>query len=373
MEYLLLGEIQETIVQHYRTYRQGLGFRDAVMKLRSQNRTYHGTPDYPDFLSWDIHNPDALKSLVAQIPVPLEEFSAIHRYDQPSVMINLEFHTPDTFKSLPHVTILYVLSGFARFFTHTDSYPLEPGSLLILSPELPHRLVSTYDDVVLSIISAPDLFEKHFSQILEKNKLLSTFFYETLRHRKKDFLRFKLPPSQEVLNLIKYLFAEFISIEPFSTEVFLNYLQILYAHILRNCNTDDKYTNFSHHSQITIFPSILLYIQKHFKTTSLSELAEHFSYAPSYLSRLIKQETGNNFNEIITDMKIKEAKQLLLFTPYSIGKIAMDAGYNSADHFTHSFRKATGYTPSEFRKKAIPLHEKSAPSFTFKEPRYPDA
>ncbi len=350
MNYLILGDIQDEIIEYHNKYNQGYEFMDAAASLRAKGKTYHGIPEYPDFLSWNTMDLEGLKSLVAKIPVALDEIRPINPTYHPSVQINLEFFNPSVFKELHFVTILYVIKGIATFHTHSDSLNLNAGDLLILSPDLAHQLSCTSEDIVINIISEPELFKEHFSQILSKNTLLSNFFHLSLQHQKKMYLRFNLTPSAEILNIIKHLFAEFKSLKTFSTEVFLNYLQILYAHILRNCDNSNTYNGLSTSKQLTILPSILLYLQKHFKTLTLSELAEHFNYTPAYLSRLIKQETGKNFNKIVAEMKTKEAKQLLTHTEYSIGYIAELVGYNSADHFGYCFKKMLGTSPSQYRK-----------------------
>lgn len=353
MKYLLLGEIQQIIIDHYQKYRQGMDFRDAATRLRIQNKIYTGDPETPDFLTWNVDELDALKPLVAKIPVPLEIVMPLHRNFEPSVHINLEFFNPENFKVMPHIIILYVISGKAVFYTRNETLNLDKGSLLILSPKLEHRIYCTQKDIVVNIISQPELFEDHFSQILKKNELLSTFFHQSLHGQRKEFLRFILSPNKEILHVIKHLFYESVSTEPFATEVFLSYLQILYSHILRNCDTRSNTSIIKQYSHITILPSILLYIQNEYRDLTLSGLAETFNYSSSYLSRLIKKETGKNFNDIIKEHKLDEAKKLLTYTKMSIHIIAEKVGYNSADHFAHSFKESVGLTPSAFRKKYI--------------------
>ena len=353
MKYLLLGEIQDIIIHNYDLYHQGMDFRDAATKLRAQHKIYEGTPEFPDFLSWDVNYLDRLKPLVAKIPVPLDVVMPLHPVYAPPVLINLEFYNPDVLKTMPYVIILYVISGSAIFYTKDDVHKLEAGSLLILSPNLPHRLSCTSNDVVVNIISKPDLFEQHFSQLLEKNELLSIFFHQSLYQGEKNFLRFALAPNTEILTIIKYLFRESVSTESFATEVFLSYLQILYSHILRNCDTSYGNNPLELRGKLTMLPSILLHLQRVYKTITLVELSQHFSYAPAYISRLIKKETGKNFNEIITGLKMGEAKQLLEYTELSIAVIATQVGYNSADHFTHSFKKEVGVTPRDYRKRFV--------------------
>ena len=62
---------------------------------------------------------------------------------------------------------------------------------------------------------------------------------------------------------------------------------------------------------------ILGYIQDHFteQQFSLRQLAEEFHLSQSYVTRLIKQETGSSFSELLTRMRIDRAVSLLVQSP----------------------------------------------------------
>ena len=62
---------------------------------------------------------------------------------------------------------------------------------------------------------------------------------------------------------------------------------------------------------------ILGYIQDHFteQQFSLGQLAEEFHLSQSYVTRLIKQETGSSFSELLTRMRIDRAVSLLVQSP----------------------------------------------------------
>ena len=350
MKHLLIGDIQDIIIDHFQKYQHGISFNEAVAILISEGKLKYHPPVIPDFLSWDPTRLSDLKSLVSEIPIYIDESLPLTLTEEPSVLINLEFFNPANYKITTNTSIIYVISGSATFYTQTQACKLEPGDVIIVSPELPHQIVCSPDDITVNITSQPDLFEQHLTQILKKNELLFTFFQQSLHGKKKSFLRFELPPSHEVLNIIKHLFFEAASNQTFSTEIFLSYLQIFYSLILRNCKTDSAHINSTQYSKTAIMPSILLFIQNNYRSVTLSILAQQFNYSEAYLSRLIKKTTGENFNQIVKRMKIDEAKQLLRYTQLSIGDIASHTGYNSADHFTHSFKMETSMTPRNYRQ-----------------------
>jgi len=84
---------------------------------------------------------------------------------------------------------------------------------------------------------------------------------------------------------------------------------------------------------------------------SLDSVSEMLNISSSYLSVLFKKCTGVNFIDYIQELKIKEAKELLKDPLRSASEIASIVGYESASYFTRAFKKKTGLTPSEWRKK----------------------
>jgi two-component system response regulator YesN len=85
---------------------------------------------------------------------------------------------------------------------------------------------------------------------------------------------------------------------------------------------------------------------------SLTKLSELVYLSPPYLSRLYKQMTGQGLLEYITEIRISKAKVLLKTTSLKIHEIAAQVGLESAPYFTRLFKKATGYTPQEYRDSA---------------------
>ncbi len=84
---------------------------------------------------------------------------------------------------------------------------------------------------------------------------------------------------------------------------------------------------------------------------TLAEAAKHVHMNPSYLSQLFKQQTGTNFIDYVTQIRLKEAKRLLSSTTLRISEIAERLGYSDLAYFTNMFKKAFQTTPSEYRKK----------------------
>ena len=84
---------------------------------------------------------------------------------------------------------------------------------------------------------------------------------------------------------------------------------------------------------------------------NLEFIAEECGLSTSYFSRKFKEHTGENYIDVLTDIRTREAQRLLSTTDLSIGEIVEQVGYCDEKHFRRVFQKATGLRPAEYRKK----------------------
>lgn len=82
----------------------------------------------------------------------------------------------------------------------------------------------------------------------------------------------------------------------------------------------------------------------------LNSIADEFTMSPIYLSRLYKQLTTNALSDIISEMRLNKAKELLKTSEYTIVDIAEKTGFTSSSYFYRLFKSSTGITPSDYRK-----------------------
>lgn len=94
------------------------------------------------------------------------------------------------------------------------------------------------------------------------------------------------------------------------------------------------------------------YIRAHWQeNVTLSEVAAHVSFSPSYLSRRFKKETGHLFVDYVKQVKFDHAKRLLETTGMKVYEISALLGYQSVQYFTTMFKQMAGQSPFEYRQK----------------------
>ncbi|MEN9510786.1 MAG: hypothetical protein RLZZ370_605 [Bacteroidota bacterium] len=82
---------------------------------------------------------------------------------------------------------------------------------------------------------------------------------------------------------------------------------------------------------------------------TVKELAGQVHLSPSYLSDLLKKETGLNAQDHIHYFVIEQAKHILIETNQSVSEIAYSLGFEYPQYFSRLFKLKTGKTPMEFR------------------------
>ena len=89
---------------------------------------------------------------------------------------------------------------------------------------------------------------------------------------------------------------------------------------------------------------------------TLDLLAEKLNVSRNYLSQVINEKFHQNFSDFINELRIKEARKLLMDKKNSnltIQAIANSVGFNSMSSFISAFKKYTGVKPSVFLKSNI--------------------
>lgn len=103
-----------------------------------------------------------------------------------------------------------------------------------------------------------------------------------------------------------------------------------------------------------IVNNALNYIENNFSTKlSLSEVAEKTYVSQWHLSKLLNRHTGKNFSEILNNIRINKAKELLKDPSLRIGDIAETVGFMDIAHFSRVFKKLAGISANEYRNTLL--------------------
>lgn len=82
----------------------------------------------------------------------------------------------------------------------------------------------------------------------------------------------------------------------------------------------------------------------------LNELARVVGVHPTHLARVFRQFERRTVGDFIREARIRYARQRMLESNAPLVEIALAAGFADQTHFTRSFKRLTGMTPTEFRR-----------------------
>lgn len=93
------------------------------------------------------------------------------------------------------------------------------------------------------------------------------------------------------------------------------------------------------------------YIQQHYRDAlRLEDVSNAVGFNATYFSTLFKKETGQNFMDYLTELRIGKAKELLCDDKLSVQDVAELVGYRDLKYFSRLFKKTTGVSPSDYKK-----------------------
>jgi len=140
-------------------------------------------------------------------------------------------------------------------------------------------------------------------------------------------------------------------------QLFQMYLETFLIRLMRwESDQDDHKRIFTSQETLEscLSDDIIQYMKNHlYENLTLDDICSYFHFGKSYLCRIFKENTGRSLIQYYNEMKITEAKYLLHTTQMSICRISEQLGFENPQYFARVFRKLTGNTPRDFRKKAF--------------------
>ena len=232
------------------------------------------------------------------------------------------------------------------------SIDFQDGNLICMAPnqtiEMDAEVEERDDKMGWGLFFHPDLIRA--TSLNDKIKNYSFFNYEVsealhLSDKEKNILYECVQKIQSELQENIDVHSQYIIVS--TIELLLNYCSRFYGRQL----ITRSHTNKSIISQIENI------LTQYFSDNKINEqglpsvkyLADMVYLSPSYLSDLLKKETGKNAQEHIHFYLIEEAKNLLLNSEKNINEIAYNLGFEYPQYFNKLFKKKTGKTPMEYR------------------------
>lgn len=260
-------------------------------------------------------------------------------------------YTPTFSHSHTFFEMFYVYSGSCTQELCGNSIKFNEGDICIVSPNTKHSISVFDDSIIINILIRKGTFSETFFELLKGNNMLSMFFTEILYAKThKNYMIFHTRKDIKLDNILLDMFSEFLSNNKYSKSIINNLLKVFFAYLLQNHEHNIE-VPLKNTQESNLLPQILIYIEDNYVDITLEKLCEKFHFSVSYFSRMIKNTTGLNFTDIIKNIKLKKACDILESTTINIKDISEYVGYSSQEHFIRTFKKEFKISPSQYRKK----------------------
>jgi AraC-like DNA-binding protein len=228
----------------------------------------------------------------------------------------------------------------------------QDGNLICIAPnqtiEIDNEVEEKEDKMGWGLFFHPDLIRS--TTLNDKIKSYSFFHYEVsealhLSDKEKNILFECIQKIQ--IELQENIDVHSQNIIVSTIELLLNYCSRFYGRQLITRSQANKSTISQIETILTEYFSKPKVEEQGLPTVKF--LADKVHLSPSYLSDLLKKETGKNAQEHIHYYLIEEAKSSLLNSDNNISEIALNLGFEYPQYFNKLFKQKTGKTPMEYR------------------------
>lgn len=82
-----------------------------------------------------------------------------------------------------------------------------------------------------------------------------------------------------------------------------------------------------------------------------AHLSEVLEYNYTYLANMFSEQEGQTLERYFITQRIERVKELMVYEDFSLSRITDELNFSSVSHLGQQFKKVTGITPAEFRKR----------------------
>ncbi len=233
--------------------------------------------------------------------------------------------------------IIFIVKGAADFCVNNKKLSAAAGDIAIFSRYENHSVLGCSDEY--------ERFVLHIDPYVANRK---SPVYSLLTDRPVDFCNVINVSSNldEIMDTFNHILSEHSGESKLADEMEQLLVKRLLITIYR-CTS----LNFDY-----IYDEVVVDIKRQFENEShkhftLAMLAKQQCLSISSLSHRFRAATGISVMEYLQSCRIANAKQMLAETDFSIWDIVEKCGFSDNSNFSRTFKKLTGLSPSDFRKK----------------------
>lgn len=268
-----------------------------------------------------------------------------------NIKISLEKITDTTKHLHDGIEILFVINGSLKVEKTGDKYKLRSNDVILINNRDIHSIKSDSKNLAIILHIDSEFLQANCNEILTKHYKCNSATKNEQEQDKFIFIR---------QNLTEIMLLMFKKDPGYDLQV-MSKIYMLINHIILNFERSQDENKEIKYNLSDRLNRILSYINDNFTDNiTLKKLADDEFISIHYLSKLFKAETGVNFYDYITELRINRAVQDLIANNTPINKVALNSGFPNIQSFNREFKRRFDQTPSEYRKNnSISMEDRS--------------
>ena len=248
-----------------------------------------------------------------------------------------------------YIEVCYVCRGKLVHRINNDvEITVKAGELLLLNRHAYHSIdICTEEDIAVNFLVLPSFFDTTMT-IIGQDNTLGRFLINAVSEKNKDisFLYFRVSDIPTIQNLVENMIYSLLEKGTSSVKEEKLTMGLLFLELL---SYSERMTVKSYSGNENLVAQALREIEENTLCASLSSVAEKNHISSAYLSRVIKENTGSTFKELLMEKRLLTAKTLLEETRLPITQVAEVVGYDNVSFFYKIFKNKFGETPKKYR------------------------
>ena len=245
----------------------------------------------------------------------------------------------------PELELAYIIDGSGKLHVGNHVSFYNNGGLILIGPNLPHygfmdKLSRKNNQIIIQM--KEDFLGNDFLELPEAQAIKALF------DRSRSGLSFYGDTKREVGERIQFL-PYMTALERMTTLI----------HILDHLGSSEEYKSLNaggmaisvQHQDNDRIDVIYDYVRDNFhRELPLAEVSSLVNMTVPSFCRYFKKLTRKTFVSFLNEVRIVHACKLISEERMTITEVCYECGFNNFSHFTKSFKKVTGYSPSDYRK-----------------------
>lgn len=159
--------------------------------------------------------------------------------------------------------------------------------------------------------------------------------------------------NRKLVQLIEEIFQTYQKKE-FAYELKIQglFAELLYLLVTEFMNSESDQSAIRQKRNLDRLSDITSYMKANYnREITLEDVARHFSFSPTYLSRMFKRYADVSYKTYLLDLRTEYGLREMMNTDHSLTDIAQNNGFPNSRAFAKAFSKRYGCLPSEYRRR----------------------